>query len=609
MVPVSHLPSRESAEAVAVDRRTVVRALGTAALGSTAGCVRSARSVLGRDADEQIHLSIKTLPADDDPRATRIAQFLARNLRAVGVDTDVVPMSRETLYRDVLVNQRFDLYVGRYATSPDPDFLRPLLHSRYAAEPGWQNPFGFADLDLDRLLDQQRRRTGETRQSLLADVQRAVVRSQPFAPVAFADELRAVQPGAVAGWEGTDVHTPLGYLSLSVPTPNEALPDAQTEPMPPPAVRMTLTDTRALVNLNPLAAPFRQRGPVTGLLYDSLGRHIDGAVRTWLAAAWDWRDDDVLAVTLRPDATWHDGRPVTAQDVAFTYRFLDDTSLGRIEGGVPAPRFRGRSSLVADATAVDDRTVTLRFRAASRRVARRALTVPVLPEHLWADRAREATILGGIDANRTVTRALVASLRDPVGSGPLRVHDANLRESLTLEQHEGHFLESATADHLAPYHGGFEPAKLAFLRAPSSSTAVSMVDSGQVNATATDLPPTTVPEIARSDRVDLQSRTARTLYHVGFNTRHAPLSNPRFRQAVTRLVDRPYLVRTVLGDYGIPAVTPLARSESVPDLRWNGRPPALGFAGERGRLDVAQAERAFQRAGYWRGPDGSLRSA
>jgi len=74
---------------------------------------------------------------------------------------------------------------------------------------------------------------------------------------------------------------------------------------------------------------------------------------------------------------------VTAEDVAFTYEFLQDTSLGTTESPVPTPTFRGRVSAVETATAIDETTVRLTLDGVNDAVGMRALQVPILPKHVW----------------------------------------------------------------------------------------------------------------------------------------------------------------------------------------------------------------------------------
>ncbi|MFB6172653.1 MAG: ABC transporter substrate-binding protein [Haloarculaceae archaeon] len=597
--------------------------MGTAGLLGTAGCVQRTRALLGRSAPHQLSLTIKTLPTDADPWSIRTARFLADNLQAVGVEARVVPTSRISLLRDVLVNQSFDLYVARAPAFADADALRTLLHSRFRSEPGWQNPFGYADLSTDDLLEQQRRQTGERRRETLWDLQDAVVRDQPFSVVAYPDEIHAVRSDRLRRWPDHKVDTPLGYLALdryesedapiqwngtSQPTATETDATARERAR---TLRMTTTDARAPENLNPLAVEYRSTDALVGLLYDPLGRRVDDRVRPWLASDWTWQSGagsgPALDVTLRDEATWHDGTSLTASDVAFTYKFLKDTSLGTFESPLPAPLFRSQSSLVADARAYDEKSVRVQFVPSTREVARRALTVPVLPEHVWQSKTERATI-AGVDSGREVTEAVIWNNQEPVGSGPLVFERADRQQLLSLVRADDHFLyQSDLDDHLAPYQGGFSFDRLQFVVAPSGGAAVRMVEDGTADGTATGVTPSSVPRIGRSDSVELHTHPSPSFYHLGFNARRSPYDNPRFRRAVAQLFDKAYLTESVFDGYARPATSPLAHLPSLePSLEWSGRDAELPFPGDAGDLDVEKAREAFRTAGYRYTDDGRL---
>lgn len=609
------IPVSTTAQGGAGISRRAALALGTGALVGTSGCVRRVRSLLNRDAPTQVSLSVKTVPADADARATRIARALVEHLVAVGADAQVVPMDRESLYRDVLINNNFDLYVAPFNADDNPDFLRPLLHSQFGVEAGWQNPFGYADLDVDRLLERQRRESGRDRRRTLAKIQRKIASAQPFTVVAFVDEIRAVRTDRISGW--TDVHTPLGYLSLESkvdpgvgPRGLDAGEGSEGRGRHPSrwGVRMALGDARPLENLNPLAVASRDDGTITSLLYDPLGRRVDGRIQPWLADAWRWADDGrELEVWLREDLQWHDGEALTAEDAAFTYRFLQDTSMGEADSPIPAPAYRGPSSLIAGIEATGTRQFRLRLRPCSRAVARRTLQVPVLPAHIWQGKTGMASV-AGINAGRGVTEALVWGNRNPVGSGPLQMARLRLRESLALVPFEDHFLERGPSDpHLRPYHGGFTPEQLVFRRSPSGEASIGMVRRGDVDGTASDVLASHVPVIGRDDALKLRVDRARTFYHVGFNVRRSPLGNPRFRRATARLLDKEHLVEDILGGYGVPAASPLARHTALAsELTWTGEDPELPFPGQNGQLDTERGREAFRKAGYRYTDNGKL---
>lgn len=608
--------SRSPGAGSALRRRSFLAAVaaGTAWSG---GCVRRARSLAAADEAERVALTIKTTPTDDDPYAIRLAQRLAGHLEAVGVGVDVLPMRNDQLLRDVLVEQSFEVYVAAHPGGSSPDFLYPLLHSRYVADPGWQNPFGYADPATDALLERQRRESSGARRETVSDLQRVVASEQPFSVVCFPVSIRAVRPDRFDGWTAGASEPPLQYLALrrdrDGPVPvrsGRTPPDGSAGP--DGTLRVALTDGRPTQNLNPIAVSFRNRRTVTDLLYDPLLRRYRGDPLPWLAASWRWerRSTDpgpVAVVGLREDLAWHDGRPITADDVAFTYRFLADTSLGRADRPVPAPRFRGRGSLVAGVEPIDRRAVRVEFASTTPEIGLRALTVPLLPAHEWEPRSDPAELAGLGLAGRT-TEALVWPNMDPVGSGPFSFGRAVKDETLILDRFEDHFAWDRETTVPGRLSGQAAFDRLAFRIVPSDGAAIELLAAGQVDTTGSGVHARAVPKAVRSDGVRLVDRPGAAFYHVGYNTRREPLSDRRFRRAVSRLIDEEWAAIDVFGGYADPAASPLARSDWLaPGLEWSGRDPALPFPGEDGRLDVERARRLFEAAGYRYDETGRLR--
>lgn len=590
-----------------VDRRAVLGTAAAGAVGLTSGCVQRARSLVSRRTPEQLSLTIKTVPADADEPATKIARSLSENLQAVGVDAEIRLLAEDELLREVLVNHSFDLYVARFPGDRSPDFLRPFLHSRFAAEPGWQNPFGFSDLSVDDLLVEQQRRAGEQRAISVENLQRQVVRRQPFIVAAFPDWIGAARSDRFEGFGEFRPDSPLRYVALdrSAASTADGAGDADGVEL-----RTVITDGRVTENTNPIAVEFRNDGTITGLLYDQLGRRIDGDVTPWLARDWSWAEPEpgraVATVDVREGRTWHDGKPLTAGDVAFTYRFLADTSLGRGDVPVPAPRYRGRISMVESVEAVDDGTLRVEFADTSPEVAARAFTVPVLPRHEWEPKAREADLVG-LDLFDGVTEALVWPNPEPVGSGPLQFESRTPGERLVLSRFADHFVEDDAASLPGRFTGGLAYDRFVARVAPSEAVAVELVAEGEADATLSALSPAVVPQVGRYGDVALQVDGHHSFYHVGFNVRRGPMANPRFRRVVAMLVDRQQVVDDVLGGYARPAVTPVRNAEWTPqDLRWDDGAPALSFVGTDGDLDVQAARAAFRDAGYQYDDDGRL---
>ena len=120
-------------------------------------------------------------------------------------------------------------------------------------------------------------------------------------------------------------------------------------------------------------------------------------------------DNSWVRFTLRPEARFHDGTPVTAADVVFSFETL-------MKDG--APQYRTYYADVAKAVAEGERRVRFDFRhTGNRELPLIVGQLPVLPKHAW----------DGREFNRT-------SLEPPLGSGPYRVAEVQAGRSIRYER-------------------------------------------------------------------------------------------------------------------------------------------------------------------------------
>ncbi len=582
-------------------RRRALLASAAAGAAGLAGCLSRFRTVRSQDVPDQISLDILTLPGDDDAVATQIGRHLSSHLEQIGVDTNLVLFPEDELRREVLINQEYDLFVSAHPNVQDLDTLRPLLHSSFVSEIGWQNPFEFTDINTDEYLEKQRKQDGSARRETAVDLQYELVRQQPFIPVAIPDTVRASRSDRYTNWESFS-----GTLSQSVAQIERV--DAETE-----TLRFVSTDGRVTQNLNPIAIEYRNKGQITGLLYDTLGKRYSGEIQPWAAESWEFFEDGTetaATVTLQPDLQFHDGTPLTATDVVFTVEFLQDTSLGEFEIPVPAPQFRGRSSLVDEITAIDERTVEMTFPETSRATAMRALTLPIFPQSDWEDTAVPADV-AGVELSEAVTEALVRQNEEPVGSGLFQFESSTENEELILKRNENHVLnredESMPVQLQEQFSGGLPFERLSVRIVRSADAALGLLVDGEVDAAISDLDPAVVPRVGREPEVELHIEQSQSLYLVGCNTVREPLGNPHFRRLIARLVDKEHIRRDAFGGFARPTASPLAGTEWLPtDLRWDGSDPELPFFGTDGSLDVEAIRDHLRDAGFEFGSDGQL---
>lgn len=538
-----------------------------------------------------------TLPEDENIFALRVARHLAQNMETAGIQVNVVPTRHATFLREVLINRDYDLYVWRLPEQSDPDFLRPLLHSRFAEEPGWQNPFGYSNTIVDDLLDAQVQ-YGENRGGELVEIQELLAQEWPFIPIGFEEEQRLVRSDRITPDTGVPFSSPLWVYRLD--------PEDST-------VQLGTNDWRLSQNLNPIAVEYRGQAGITDLLYGSPIEVFDGDYIPWLASTWEWVSPrnarlPTLEFQLREGLTWEDGEPIDGEDVIFTYDFLSDTSMQDEDPQVPAPVYRRLMTLLDSAEAVDDRQIRLQFKETARSIARDFLTIPILPQHIWEE-LTEFTEVAGITVSEVTTDALVEDNLDPVGSGPYRVTNVETDSRLTLERIDDHpFVAPDGPGHPLPDVGVPEVEEIEIDIRLSVSSIVESIREGGLDGSLCGIGRSLAADGSETDGVEVYTQETSRLFHVGFNTRSGSLSHSGFRGAVERLIDRHYLEDIVFQN-GIELThSPLYDESYVPeDLTWS---TASGrrFAGEpgSGEVDPERARNIFRDAGFSYSGDGEL---
>jgi len=582
-----------------VRRRRLLASLGTASMAALAGCT-NLWSRAESPAPEPISLEIKTVPADDDLVAAQLSNRFADNLRTAGVDADQSAIDEPELRREVLMERDFDIAIIKHGGLNDPDALYPLLHSDFVGEPGWQNPFSISDPTIDDHLETQRRGSESDRETTLDDLFDYLIEEStiPYTVAAYHDHLGAVDSALELE---TVPRSPREYLNALYTAPDS---DAAANPL-----RIGLFGQQSVTRLNPIVIDLADLGPILDLLYDSLVCRGDEGLEPWLADSIEWstRGDSVEAlVTLPEAATWHDGEALTAADVEFTADFLADTSLGDAENPIVAPRYRGRQTLIDDVRVDGTDAARVTFDTRSKAVAKRALTVPLLPEHVWEPRSEVLT--------DQQTEALATDNEEPIGSGLFQFAEPDTDGPIALEAFEEHpRWDAETAEledseetemDMDTENGGSSDRPLRFDGLefetwPNPGAAIDALEAGEVNVIANEIPIEEFQTLEDRSGVSSVTRESPSFYMIGYNLRHPALANRRFRGVVSKLLDRETVVTEFFDGHASVPETQTGFA-GVPDSNWSGETRATQkeFPGSDGEIDPDRARQLFEEAGY-----------
>ncbi len=121
-------------------------------------------------------------------------------------------------------------------------------------------------------------------------------------------------------------------------------------------------------------------------------------------------DRSWVAFTLRPQAKWHDGKPITADDVIWSFETLK-------EKGQPFFRFYYKDVIKVEKTG--ERAVKFSFvpDSENRELPLIIGQLPILPKHYWANRTFDET-----------------TMEPPLGSGPYKIKEFESGRSITYER-------------------------------------------------------------------------------------------------------------------------------------------------------------------------------
>ncbi len=314
--------------------------------------------------------------------------------------------------------------------------------------------------------------------------------------------------------------------------------------------------------INPVLALSDADRDVTALAYSGLLRATpDGSYIPDLAQEYSVSEDGrVYTFTLRPGATFHNGKPVTADDVVFTVQKIQEPAL-------KSPLRANWDGVVAEAPDAGTVRFTL---AAPYAPFVKNLTLGVLPKALWGAVSTEEFPFSDLNVS-------------PVGSGPYRVAEVSRTASGIPSSYE-----------LVPFAGyslGRPYLSLTLRFYQSEDALMEALKEGEVDA-ASGISP---EKLAGQDDINIVTTPLNRVFGVFFNQNQSELLRQRaVRSALNAAIDRSDLIQKVLGGYGTAITGPVPPSLLALDA---------GSSTPRG-IDAARA--TLERDGWTQSESGVL---
>lgn len=288
--------------------------------------------------------------------------------------------------------------------------------------------------------------------------------------------------------------------------------------------------------INPLLAISETDNDLVSLVFGGLMRsEADGSLTPYLADSYAVSEDGrVYTFTLRGDAVFHDGTPVTAEDVAFTVQDAKNPD-------IKSPERANWDGV--DVAVENEHTIIFTLREPYGLFLENT-TLGILPKHLWESVKPEEFPFSDLNGN-------------PVGSGPYRI--ASIKKNASGVPAEYRLVASQS--------GGTRPyiTNVIFRFYPNRDALLSALMSGEIDAAHSVVP----PESLRKNTAFEEAIFAR-VFGVFFNQNQQKLfADALVRKALDRALDKQSIVDRIISGYGTELSGPLppgavGMSASVP---------------------------------------------
>jgi peptide/nickel transport system substrate-binding protein len=321
--------------------------------------------------------------------------------------------------------------------------------------------------------------------------------------------------------------------------------------------RLVVARSTDAVSLDPARASDIESLEVAEQVYGRLVRFAPGRLEPEpdLATSWTVSEDGtVWTFELRPHVFFHDGTPVDADAVVFSFE---------------------RQILPDHPAHEPDFVWTRAFHNIRHVRAVGPLRVQFDIDRPYAPFLANLAMGPAAIVSPTAVQRWGSSFgRHPVGAGPYRFVEWIPGDRITLERNPSYWDQPAKTRYLV------------LLNMPDSRQRLQAVESGAADIIQ-QLAPDELPLVQLHPDLRMAVAPAALVSYLAMNTQRRPLNDPRIRRAIAHAIRREALVKLVYQGLGIPAIGPL------PPNVWGARSDVVAYP-----YDPERARRLLAEAGW-----------
>jgi len=253
------------------------------------------------------------------------------------------------------------------------------------------------------------------------------------------------------------------------------------------------------------------------LLYDQLwmmGPAPDYKIVPRLASSWETEDHITWTYHLRENATFHDGTPVTPEDVVFSFEYIPKAM----------PVWGGLATDWESFSIIDDHTLEFTLKATLGGAFPPGYWLPIFPKHIW-EPSKDAMFSFPND--------------EAIGSGPFKLKEFKSAQYIWFEANEDYWEGRPSVDDIVwKTYGSNDALYMALKRGD-----IDMIGYGGCSPLVAD-------DFRKTENMEVIVSPGMTLWSLIFNLHKSPIKDLNVREAIVYGIDRDSILDMVYLGYG-----------------------------------------------------------
>ncbi len=495
-------------------------------------------------------MQLLTANAGFDPVRPEMGRLITQSCKKIGWDVKLAAEDYNLGITKVFTELDFDMFIVRWtgrANRVDPEtFTRMMFHQK-----GNYNKWGYNNSTVNVLTDaQQVEMDVEKRRDLILSTQQMLFEDVAASPIIHPSMTNAYREDRLEGLVpqlGEGIGSLWTDLNVRVKSGDGYVKTGMTSP---------------LKNLNPVSVHDSNEFKELRMIYDRLIQvGPDGSIVPWAATSVKALDSTTIDIKLRDGMKFHDGKPVTVEDVKFTFEYFLKwkapffiSSLEKFE----SINITGRNTIQIKLVA-PHAPLMINFFA----------QIFIIPKHIWQDIPEKA----GVDD------VLNFANENPIGSGAFRFDYWDRGKELKVSANKDHFNAPKCAGIVRVVYG-------------SHDAMAAAIEAGECDRTRYILKPSLVQDLNKINGIVGKGYPSHGWYGFMFNHLRGPFKDRAFRTALDMIIPRDIIREVVMSGYATNGGSPIAPANKF----WhNSSIKARPY-------NVKKAREILQEAGYsWDG--------